>query len=195
MFIPPPSPTPGCATGEVCMERTATLRTGMLGILGVSVVNLGRGLEGAVHLDQRLFLALGDRGVGQDPGHEIGVALAGFEDPGPYVERFGRDAQRPGDRLEDLRARLPQAPLDLAEVRIGYAGQLRQLAQREAGHAALVANESAQLGQRGVIGQAAVRGIRRSLRGAKIRTTSGSNCVPAIFCSSSTAASTGSAAR
>src|SRR3990170_3533390 len=178
MFIPPPSPTPGCATGDVCMERTARLRTGMTGILGAGLSRLGRALERTVDLDQNLLLALGDRGVGQDVAHDVGVAVAGLEDPGPHVEGLGRDAQRPGDGLEDLGARLPEPSLDLAEVGVGDPRQFRQLAERQAGLAALIADEAAQLDQGDVLAQAAVRGIRRSLSGAKMRTTSGSNCVP-----------------
>ena len=50
-------------------------------------------------------------------------------------------------RLEDLGRRLAQTPLDLAEVRIGDAGELAQLAQRQARVATLVANEVAEVVQ------------------------------------------------
>src|SRR3712207_749464 len=104
MFIPPPSPTPGWATGEVCSERTATLRTGMQRILGAGRSGLGRALERPVDLDEHLLLALADRRVTQDFGHEIGVTLPGLENPSSHVERLGGDAQAPGDGLQDLGA-------------------------------------------------------------------------------------------
>ena len=58
-----------------------------------------------------------------------------LEDAGLDVERLGRDAQRLGDLLEDLRRRAAQAPLDLAQVGVGDPGQLRQPPQRQPGRA------------------------------------------------------------
>ena len=51
------------------------------------------------------------------------------EDPGADVERLRRDAQTLGDLLQDLRTRLLQPPLDLAEVGVGHAGGLGELPQ------------------------------------------------------------------
>ena len=65
--------------------------------------------------------------------------------PGPDVEGLRGDLQGPGDLLEDLGRGLPQAPLDLAQVRVRDARQLGELAQREVPDAALVADELAQV--------------------------------------------------
>src|SRR4029079_18678485 len=51
------------------------------------------------------------------------------------------DAQRLGDLLQDLRRRLAQAALDLTEVRVRDARHVGELPQREAGAAALLADE------------------------------------------------------
>src|SRR5205085_10919677 len=86
--------------------------------------------ERLVDLEQRLLLALGDPRVGPDRGLDVGFGRF-VEDPGPDVQRLGRDLQALGDALEDLRGRLAQTPLDLAEVRVRDAGELAQLAQRQ----------------------------------------------------------------
>ena len=106
------------------------------------------GLERPVDLDQHLLLPVVQRRVvEQGVDHVRGVVGALVEDAGPHVERLGRDAQALGDRLQDLGRRLAEAPLDLAEVRVRDAGRLAQLAQREAGVAALVADELAEIVQ------------------------------------------------
>src|SRR5205085_5335031 len=97
------------------------------GRVGRRGARLGAALEGVVDLDEDLLLALGDRRVAQDLGHDVGVAVPGLEDSGPHVERLSRDAQRPGDRLENFGAGLAQAPFDLAQVGVRNPRQLREL--------------------------------------------------------------------
>src|SRR5438105_4647217 len=143
--MPPPSPVPGWASGDVCSERTARLRTTAETLVGdrffLACRGLARGrgqhalvlvLERLVHLDQRLLLGLGDRRIAEDLADQVVLALALLEDARLHVERLGRDAEGLGDLLEDLGRRLAQAALDLAEVGVGDVRQLRQLAQRQA---------------------------------------------------------------
>src|SRR5262249_2929217 len=159
-FMPPPSPAPGCASGEVCTLSMATrwmgirrsLPGGRLGARSFDstcprrVVFLGAlVLERPVDLDERLLLAFAERLVAQDAGHEILVVLALLEDTGAHVERLGRDLQRARDRLEDLGARFAQPALDLAEVRIRDPGELAELAKRQPRVPALVADEFAEI--------------------------------------------------
>ena len=100
--------------------------------------------ERRVDPDQGLLLLLGELRVPADLAHQIG-ALALLEDAGPHVEGLGRDLQGPGDLLEDLGRRLPQAALDLAQVRVRDPRQLGELAEREVVDAALVADELAEV--------------------------------------------------
>ena len=65
----------------------------------------------------------------------------GLEDAGLHVEGLGGDAQRLGDLLEDLGRGPAQPALDLAQVRVGDAGQLGEPAQREPGRAPLLTDE------------------------------------------------------
>src|SRR5207249_2633892 len=58
-----------------------------------------------------------------------------------------RDAQPARDALQDLGGRLAQPALDLAQIRVGDAGQLAELAQRQTCVAALIANEVAEVVQ------------------------------------------------
>src|SRR3954451_3419412 len=73
-------------------------------------------------------------------GGHVAVGVALVEDPRLHVERLGGDAQRLGDLLEDLRARLAQPALDLAEVGVGDTGELRQLPKRHVGRGTLLAD-------------------------------------------------------
>ena len=57
-----------------------------------------------------------------------------LEQSGLHVELLGGDPQRLGELLQDLRAGLAQAALDLAQVGVGDAGLLGQTAQRELAH-------------------------------------------------------------
>src|SRR5690606_4907980 len=81
-----------------------------------------------------LLLPLGEARVGQDcqldRAHPIGVGV-GIDDPGPDVELFGGDAQRPSQLLEHLGRRPAEPALDLAEVRVAHANLVCELPQRE----------------------------------------------------------------
>src|SRR5919201_860077 len=89
--MPPLSPAPGWASGDVCIEKTATRRTGIgtggypstvarclwpfraSARFGVSIGVIGvLGLERPIDLDQDLFLSVADRGVADDRCREIG---------------------------------------------------------------------------------------------------------------------------
>ena len=83
------------------------------------------------------------------------AARPGSADPGAHVERLGRDPQTPGELLQDLRAGLLQAPLDLREIRIADPRNLRELPRSTAGLPARTAPggpavAAAALGGRGV---------------------------------------------
>ena len=113
--------------------------------LAVPVLVLVVAAERQVDADEGLLLVLAQRLVGQDQPAQIGRPVRRLEDAGLHVEGLGGDAQRLGDLLEDLGGGPPQSPLDLAEIRIGDAGQLGEPAQREAGGAPLLADERAQI--------------------------------------------------
>src|SRR5205807_3485821 len=95
MFIPPPSPTPGWATGEVWRESTATLRRGMTKDPTVGLRNL------------RMDPGHGRRG--RSPrSEELGGRRAGAAKPPRNTEPEGRGT-RPrravggaGERRQDL---------------------------------------------------------------------------------------------
>src|SRR4029079_11056734 len=57
----------------------------------------------------------------------------------------GRDFEGSGDLLEDLRGRLPQAPLDLAQVGGRDPRHLGEPSQRHLTHIALLADELSQI--------------------------------------------------
>jgi phosphosulfolactate synthase len=84
--------------------------------------------ERLVDLDEHLLLPLGQLRVGQQGGPDTRVGRAVLQDAGLDIEGFGRDAQPLGDLLQDVRARLAQAALDLAQVGVGHPGRLGQLA-------------------------------------------------------------------
>src|SRR3954469_21029041 len=87
-FIPPPSPDPGCASGEVCIERTASLRTRAATLLrdwffllrrhlwlGLGLLRRQRGRHGPilvlvaereVDAHDRLLLVLGEERIAED---------------------------------------------------------------------------------------------------------------------------------
>jgi hypothetical protein len=101
--------------------------------------------EGQVDAHERLLLVLAQVGVGEDVAGQVRLAVPGFQDARLDVERLGRDAQGLGDLLEDLRRRTAQAALDLAQVRVRDPGELGQAPQREAGRAALFADEGTEV--------------------------------------------------
>jgi len=107
-------------------------RARMVGGAGRAAVRLSA--EGEVDGDEYLLLAVVDIGGSQDVPDEIRMEVpVVVEDAGADVKRLGGDAQGLGDLLEDLGRWLPQAPLDLAQVWVGDAGDLRQAPEREAG--------------------------------------------------------------
>src|SRR4029453_3735947 len=65
------------------------------------------------------------------------------EDPGAHVEGLRGDLEAAGELLEDLRARLLQTPLDLAEVGVRDTGELGELTQRQPGVLPLLLEERA----------------------------------------------------
>ena len=151
--MPPLSPVPGWANGDVCTLSIATRRTDIgadvIGQIRASERPRGRGpplvLEGVVDLEEGLLLAVGQGRITVDRLFEAGVRVALLEDPGPHVERLGRDPQRLGDLLEDVRARLAQPPFDLAQVGVRDAGEVAQVPQREPGAAPLLPDERAEI--------------------------------------------------
>ena len=79
-------------------------------------------------------------GVGVDVGLEVEAGL-GVEDAGADVEGLGRDGQALGDLLEDLGRRAAQATLDLGEIGVRDAGQLREAAKAQPRGGALLTDE------------------------------------------------------
>jgi hypothetical protein len=126
--------------------------------------------EAVVDLEQHLLLALGQALVGEQGVDHEAVALALLEDAGLHVQRLGRDAQRLGDLLQDLGARLAQAALDLAEVGVADTRELGQLPQRDLAAVALLADvvaEGADVGDAGARGRdGRDRALELLLRGA-----------------------------
>ena len=110
----------------------------------------GRGLclgpEGPVDADEGIPLIRGECGIPPDLRDHVHGVGAVLEDAGADVEALGGDGQRAGDLLEDLGGRPPQSPLDLAQVGIGDLGELGELAHREVGNTALLADEAAEVG-------------------------------------------------
>src|SRR5271157_48844 len=107
---------------------------GALGLLGVfGALGPGRVLpaERLVDLHEHLLLPFGELRVGKQGGPDARVRRPVLEDPGLHIERFRGDAQALGDLLQDVRARLAQTTLDLAQVGVGHPGRLSQLAHRD----------------------------------------------------------------
>src|SRR4051812_8732699 len=139
--MPPLSPAPGWASGDVWRERTASVRTRWQTLPGGGRFLDRRGgaalvlvLEGLVDAHEGLLLVLADVGIPPDLADEVGSALPLLQDPGPDVERLLGDLEGPGDLLEDLGGGLPEPTLDLAQVRVGDPGHLGQLAKGEVPH-------------------------------------------------------------
>ena len=101
--------------------------------------------EREVDAHQGLLLLFADVLVGHDRPGQVGGPVGGLEDAGLDVEGLGGDTQRLGDLLEDLGRGPAQPALDLAQVRVRDAGQLRETAQREARRATLLTDERAQI--------------------------------------------------
>src|SRR5436190_22984424 len=92
---------------RACLASLA-VGVGILGVLLPVGCFLGRGRgralgpERAVDVDQDLLLPLGQVGVPEDAGLQVGGIAVLVEDPGPHVQRLGADPQGLGDVLEDL---------------------------------------------------------------------------------------------
>jgi hypothetical protein len=86
--------------------------------------------ERLIDIDHHLALPPGDGAVGSDRGQHIAVGLAIFNEARLDVQRLCGDVQTLGDLVENLRARLAKAALDLAQVGIGDPCLGRELAQR-----------------------------------------------------------------
>src|SRR6187401_781432 len=148
--MPPPSPVPGWANGDVCNESIATRLGDIQRPIQVTGLHpFFRAPQGAVEVDEDLLLAVVEVGGGLDRVLEIGgwhaVVVAGIEDPGPDVQRLGGDREAPRDLLQDVGAGLAQAAFDLAQVRVRDAGPVAQAPQRQPGALALLANEVAEV--------------------------------------------------
>lgn len=102
-------------------------------------------LEGTVNLDKNLLVAFADCGIAQDLPYRIVMTFPLVQDPRPHIEGFRRNPQCLGDGLKDLRARIAHSSLDLAQIRVGDAGQLTQLSQRQPGRPTLVADEATEV--------------------------------------------------
>jgi hypothetical protein len=105
--------------------------------------------HGPVDVDQGLFLVVGQDRVGADGRLDRGpgggrALLAVLEQPGLDQQGLGREVEGVGDRLEHPDRRLVQAPLQLAQVRVGDLGHLGQLPQRQVGQLALGPDEGAE---------------------------------------------------
>ncbi len=103
--------------------------------------------EGQIDPHQRLLLLFGQIAVAEDVAAEIGVSIGLLEDAGLDVEGLGRDTQRLGDLLENLRGRASQPPLDLTQIRVRDPGQFGESSQRQPGASSLLANERTELVQ------------------------------------------------
>src|SRR6478735_3343451 len=88
--------------------------------------------ERGVHVEQRVLLALGERGVGEDGELDRpGLPGIGVDDAGADVELLGADAQGARQLLEHLGRRLAQAALDLAQVGVAHPDLVGELPQGE----------------------------------------------------------------
>src|SRR6185312_3715367 len=87
--------------------------------------------ERLVDVDQHLTLPTGECDVGPDRGQHVTVRLAVLDETGLDVERLGGDVQTLRDLVQDLRARLAQAPFNLAQVRVGHPGLRGELTKRD----------------------------------------------------------------
>src|SRR5437870_264282 len=135
--MPPLSPVPGCANGEVCSDRTASVRTAVsrssVGLTGVprrlppdgaayrhvsgtptSGLRVAFSPERPVDGHQGALLVVVEVRIPADLRHQVDLLGLLVEDPGPDIERLGRQVQGLGDLAEDLGRRLAQPALDLA---------------------------------------------------------------------------------
>src|SRR6478735_359239 len=140
-FIPPLSPDPGCSSGDVWRERTATRCTAR------SKLAVGR-QEALVDVEQRLaLLRLQLRVVGDGVTHAATRGALRVEQSGPLVQRLRADLQRRGELAEDVGRRSAQPALDLREVRVAHPGEVGEAAHADLAHLPLGLDELAELGE------------------------------------------------
>src|SRR5262245_53591147 len=108
--MPPPSPAPGWANGDVWSERTARRRTTRATLSSRRTFPVPRwfsarrgvfGSELLIEADQRVLVLVGKVGVPPDERHQVYVA-GRVEDAGPHVQLLDGPVEGPGDLLEDL---------------------------------------------------------------------------------------------
>ncbi len=131
---------------EICRAIPMSWIAATSGCLGVGLSVFG-GLEPERLIDAHEcpLLVFGQVRIAADLAGHVDVVAAVFEDPGPHIQRLGRDLESSGDLLEDVGRRLAQTTFDLAEVGIRDPGHLRQLPQRQVVDAALLADELTQV--------------------------------------------------
>src|SRR5438270_7402802 len=105
--MPPPSPAPGCASGDVCSDRTARRRTTAVTLPSGRAFPAGtvhaRRAEAQQKLDERVALIDRQPRLAPDVVDEVEVpARPGLEDAGPHVKVLDRKAQRLADALQDV---------------------------------------------------------------------------------------------
>src|SRR5690349_20750 len=104
--MPPPSPVPGWANGDVWSESIATRLRDIRRLIRVTaLVPFLRAAHRAVEVDEHLLLAIVEVGRGADGVLQIGrpcraLGVTRVEDPGADVEALGRDGQAARDLLE-----------------------------------------------------------------------------------------------
>src|SRR5262249_5839636 len=123
------------------MRRRSCRLAGIVGErLGISSDLLA---ERLVDVDQHLLLSLRNLRVGLDRVGNGRLFRLVLEYPGLNVEGLGGDPQALRDLLENVGARLAQAALDLAQVRVRHPSGLGELANRDLCLLALLANVGA----------------------------------------------------
>src|SRR6266702_2352928 len=106
-----------------------------------------------VHREQRGLLLVVEPGIGTD--HRLpraraatavlaGLASGMLQQAGLGEQAFRGHVERVGQQPQHPHRRLVQAALDLAQVRVGEAGQLGELTERQVGQLALAPDEAAQ---------------------------------------------------
>ena len=136
--------------GELAVLAGEQFRAQAGGFRAIGGRTVGDGAEGCarcqfpaervVDLQQHLLLALGEFRVGEHRCPHARVRAPVLQDPRLHVERLGGDPQPLGYLLQDLRAGPAQPALDLAEIRVGNPRSRRELAHRNLGLLALLAD-------------------------------------------------------
>src|SRR5260370_34523268 len=127
-------------------SRLVLIRPGLLGLDFADQHRLAAAVrrrllaERLVDLEQHLLLPLGELWIGQHRLAHPGTGRPVLQEARLDVERLRRYPQPAGDLLQDVGARAAQAPLDLAQVRVGDARRLGQLAERDLGLLPLLAD-------------------------------------------------------